>query len=80
MPFGDGTGPLGRGPGIGARRRAWGDAAARSGGGYAGYAGKWGSKLGLRWRGGTAGGGRAGVGGQGQGGRRNQRRGRGWEG
>jgi len=78
MPFGDGTGPLGKGPGIGAGFRARGDQAALSGGGYSSYAGKWGPKLGLRSRGRAAGG--AGAGGQGQGWRRNQRRCRGWEG
>ena len=78
MPFGDGTGPLGKGPGIGARFRAWGDRPALSGGGYANVAGQWGSKIGPRWRGGAAGG--AGAGGQGPGWRRNQRRCRGWKG
>ena len=78
MPFGDGTGPLGKGPGMGVGFRAWGAHAAPSGGGYSSYAGRWGSKLGLRWRARAAG--AADAGGQGQGWRRNQRRCRGWKG
>ena len=80
MPCGDGTGPLGKGPGIGAGFRVRGERAGPRGGGYAGEAGRWGAKLGLRWRSRIAGSRGNGVGAQGQGTRRNQRRRRGWEG